>query len=440
MARDLHMYFAYSVFLGVAMLAALPYFACEGIRHGKYWHSLPQRLGWLPKDLLEGSARLPGALWIHAVSVGEVAAAAPLARRLKERFPERRLVISTTTDTGQRMARDRIACADGFFYFPLDWGVVVRRFFRGVRPALVVILEVEIWPNFLRAAREAGVPVIFASARVSERSFGRYRWAGGLIRRALHDADRILAQTEEDARRLTALGAPENHVLVGGNLKFDVAPPPSNPLADWLAEEVARGGRSPVIVAGSIVAGEENAVLDAFARVRDRFPKALLVLAPRKPERFDAASHLAELRGWGLVRRTRSGTALPPDAGVFLLDSIGELGGLYRIADLVFVGGSLFDAGGHNILEPASLGKAPVFGPYMQNFRKIARQFLDCGAAVQVSTADELARVWLGCFSDTARREAIGRAAREMVERNRGATERLLENVEALVGTGGAAQ
>jgi 3-deoxy-D-manno-octulosonic-acid transferase len=432
------MYLAYSFLLTVAMLAALPYFAVEGFRHGKYWRSLPQRLGWLPKELVEGSARAPGALWIHAVSVGEVMAAAPLARRLKERFPHRRLLISTTTNTGQRMARDRIRCADGIFYFPLDWQVVVRRFFRGLRPALIVILEVEIWPNFLRVSRQAGVPVIFASVRVSDRSFRRYRWVGGLIRRALRDASRLFAQTDEDARRLVALGAPQSSVQIGGNLKFDVPPPGRNELADWLAKAAAESRRAPVIVAGSVVAGEENDVLDAFAPVRERFPNALLVLAPRKPERFDAAADIVEARGWGLVRRSRLDPAKPFDAGVFLLDSIGELGGLYGVADLIFVGGSLFDAGGHNILEPAALGKAPTFGPHMRNFREIARKFLDSGAAVQVSTPAELAHVWLDWLSDSSKGEAAGRAARELVERNSGATDRVLESVEMLVAADGA--
>ena len=224
-------------------------------------------------------------------------------------------------------------------------------------------------------------------------------------------------------------------------MKFDAPSPAGNELAGWLAGEVRKAHRSPVIVAGSVVAGEEDAVLDAFARVRGQFPKALLVLAPRKPERFAAAAALVEARGWGLMRRSQlDHLAGPLDAGVFLLDSIGELGGLYRVADLVFVGGSLLDAGGHNILEPASLGKAPIFGPHMQNFREIARTFLASGAAMQVSTADELGRVWLDCFLDEARREAAGRSARELVESNRGATERVVRDVEALVGADGQGQ
>jgi 3-deoxy-D-manno-octulosonic-acid transferase len=434
------MYLAYSLLLAAAMIVMLPYFAVQGLRHGKYWRNLAERLGRLPAELAERGRRSPGALWIHAVSVGEVVAAVPLARRLKQRFPERRLVISTTTITGQQMARERIAWADDFFYFPLDWAWVVRRVFRAVRPALVVILEVEIWPNFLRIARESGVPVVFASARVSERSFRRYRLTDGLIRRVLADASAFLPQTEEDARRLVALGAPEGRVKIGGNLKFDVPPPARNALADWLAAEAASGKRSPVIVAGSVVAGEENAVLDAFARVRERHRDALLVLAPRKPERFEAAAQLAEVRGWGLVRRSAlaPGGALEDGAGILLLDTIGELGGLYDVADLVFVGGSLVRAGGHNILEPAALGKAPVFGPHMDNFREIAGKFLDLGAAAQVASPAELGDVWLGWLDDPARRQATGRAARDLVEANRGAAERAFESVEALIGAGGA--
>jgi 3-deoxy-D-manno-octulosonic-acid transferase len=434
------MYLAYSLLLALAMLVALPYFAVQGLRHGKYWRNLVERLGRLPAELVARATRSPGALWIHAVSVGEVVAAAPLARRLKDRFPDRRLVISTTTITGQRMARERIAWADDFFYFPLDWAWVVRRVFEAVRPALVVILETEIWPNFLRVARASGVPVVFASARVSERSFRRYRLTDGLIRRVLADASAFLPQTEEDARRLVALGAPEERVKIGGNLKFDVPPPARNPLAGWLAAETARGKRTPVIVAGSVVAGEENSVLDAFARVREKYPDALLVLAPRKPERFEAAAQLAEVRGWGLVRRSSLAFdgALDPSAGILLLDTIGELGGLYDVADLVFVGGSLVRAGGHNILEPAALGKAPVFGPHMDNFRDIARRFLDRGAAAQVPSAAELGQLWLDWLDDPARRDTTGSAARELVEANRGAVDRAFECVEALVGMGGA--
>jgi 3-deoxy-D-manno-octulosonic-acid transferase len=434
------MYLVYSLLLAAAMLVALPYFAVKGLRQSKYWRNLPERMGRLPRGMAERSAQLPGAIWIHAVSVGEVVAATPLARRLKEIFPGRRLVISTTTITGQQMARERIGCADDFCYFPMDWAWVVRRFFRGVRPALVVILEVEIWPNFLRVARENRVPVVFASARVSERSFRRYRRMRWFIRRTLAPVAAFLAQTPEDAKRLLELGAREANVTVGGNLKFDVPAPARNALADWLAAQAARGNRTPLIVAGSVAANEENAVLDAFAVVRERYPQALLVLAPRKTQRFEAAAQLAEVRGWGLLRRSRIALGQPIEAetGILLLDSIGELGSLYSIADLVFVGGSLVPVGGHNILEPAALGKAPVFGPHMENFRSIAEKFLDSNAAARVTSATELGQLWLDWLDDPARREAAGEAARDLVERNRGAVDRAVERVEALVETGGA--
>jgi 3-deoxy-D-manno-octulosonic-acid transferase len=433
------MYFAYSLLLAAAMLVALPYFIVVGLRHDKYWRNLPQRLGRLPHEMAERGERSPGAIWIHAVSVGEVAAAAPLARRLKDRFPERRLVVSTTTDTGQRMARERIGWADEFFYFPLDWAAPVRSFFRALRPSVVVILEAEIWPNFLRIARENRVPVVFASARVSERSFRRYRWANGLIERALGDASAFLAQTAEDAQRLVALGAPAGRVSLAGNLKFDVAPPAGNPLADWLAGEIEARSRGPVVVAGSVTAGEEDLVLDAFGRVRERYPAALLVLAPRKPERFDIAAERVAARGWGMARRSglEPGGRLEGSIPVLLVDTIGELGALYRVADVVFIGGSLEPVGGHNILEPAVVGKAPVFGPYMHNFREIARQFLEAHAARQVATAAALGDAWLDLLADAGGRQAMGQAARELVERNRGATERVLERVEALTGGGG---
>jgi 3-deoxy-D-manno-octulosonic-acid transferase len=431
------MYFVYSLLLAGGLIVALPYFAVQGLRHGKYWPNLAHRMGRLPRQLIEAAEKSPGAIWIHAVSVGEVAAAAALATRLKKIYPKRRLIVSTTTITGQRMARERIAFADGWIYFPLDWAWVVRRFFRAVRPGLVVILEVEIWPNFLRVARRQGVPVIFASARVSERSFARYRRFPGFVRRVLGDASAFLAQTDEDARRLVALGASEETVTVGGNLKFDATAPERNALAEWLEKRREREQRTPIIVAGSVVAGEENAVLDAFAQVRERHPAALLVLAPRKPERFASAGEIAEMRGWGLERRSELDLAQEFDreTGILLLDTIGELAGAYTEADLVFVGGSLAPAGGHNVLEPAALGKPPVFGKHMENFREIARRFLDAGAGVQVATANDLAAAWSRWMDDPGARAAAGSAAKELMEKNRGGLDRVVGRTKELLPT-----
>ena len=254
------------------------------------------------------------------------------------------------------------------------------------RAAAVIIVETEIWPNFLRECRRAQVPVIFVNGRLSERSFRGYGRAlsysagalAGFLKKVLGDATLFLMQSEEDAARLIALGAPGERVLVSGNLKYDVAEPDESPLSTWLEAELAKSNRRPVVVAGSVLANEEISVLRAFADVEREFPRALLILAPRKPEQFDNAATIVAESGRKLLRRrdlvfNGAGSAvLPAPVNVFLLDSLGELGGLYRLADAVFVGGSLVPGGGHNILEPAAFGKVPIYGPSMENFREMS--------------------------------------------------------------------
>ena len=432
------MYFLYTLLTALGALLLLPYFAFARWRRGKHFHGLPERLGFLPAALESSAAGPDGAIWIHAVSVGEVLAATPLARRLRERFPGRRLVISTTTPAGQALARERFvppSGADAVFYFPLDWPFPVRRAFHAIRPALVVIVETEIWPNFLRHARRRGVPVVFVNGRISPRSYARslrWKWlAGGFFRRVLGDARLFLMQSPADAERLRSLGADPQRVEVTGNLKYDIAPPAPGPVVDWLAR--AGEKRGPILVAGSVIAGEEEAVLEAFAAVRKRFPAALLVLAPRKTDRFDAAAEIVTRRGLRCLRRSAADLSLPlpGDAEVLLLDSVGELAAVYQVAAAVFVGGSLVSAGGHNILEPAVFGKVPVFGPHMENFRNMAEEFRGAGAALEVAGGEELARRWLELLEDEPRRESLGRVARLLVERNQGATQRVLERLEA---------
>lgn len=435
------MHFLYSVLTAAGMLVLLPYFLFQGLRTGKYVHNLRERLGYLPAEIQSRAAVAPGAIWIHAVSVGEALAALPLARQLKERFPDRPLFVSTTTATGQQLSRQRMDFTDGVFYFPLDWTGPVRRVLGGLRPAIVVILETEIWPNFLRESRRAGVPVVFVNGRISDRSFRRYRllqrYAAEFLARVLDDAELFLTQSEEDARRLGALGAPASRVAVTGNLKYDLAPPPSGRVVSWLEEQLTRQERWPLVVAGSVVAEEELDVLSAFDTVQRKWNHALLVLAPRKPERFAEAASIVAESGWNLVRRSQMDFTkpLPEDTDVLLLDNVGELAGLYRLADAVFVGGSLVPAGGHNILEPAWFSKPPVFGPSMENFKDMARQFLEALAGFEVHNAGDLGARWVQLIEDTDRRERMGRAARKIVERNRGATERNLERIAAILAT-----
>lgn len=448
------MYALYSLLTAAGMLLLAPYFLVRGLIRRKYLSNIPERMGWRFPRELSGAAPAGMAeksIWIHAVSVGEVLAVLPLANQLKKRFPQRRLVVSTTTITGQKIARERMSFADAIFYFPLDWSGPVRRALGATQAGAVIIVETEIWPNFLRECRRTDVPVIFVNGRLSERSFRGYGRAlsysagvlAGFLKKVLGDATLFLMQSEEDAARLTFLGAPRERVLVSGNLKYDFAQPGDNPLSSWFETELMKNGRGPVVVAGSVLGNEEAAVLGAFAAVEREYPLALLVLAPRKPEQFDNAAAIVAASGRKMLRRRdvilngSGGAALPEPVQVFLLDSLGELAGLYRLADAVFVGGSLVPAGGHNILEPAAYGKVPLFGPSMENFREMSGKFLAAGAAVQVRNSQDLGAAWGALLREPERAARMGACARELVDRNRGATERVLEHIERVLGSEG---
>jgi 3-deoxy-D-manno-octulosonic-acid transferase len=447
-------YLLYSMLTGLALILTLPYWLLKGLRQGKYLHSLRERLGTLPDELGVRIKDRAGLLWIHAVSVGEVLAAAPLAKALKLKFPGRPLVISTTTRTGQQLARERMSFADGFFYFPLDWTFCVRRVFRDLKPSAVIVMETEMWPNFLRVCREHHVPVLLVNGRISPRSFARYQgWlqAFGLVLRpflrcVFGDVRQFLMQTQEDAERIRALGAASERVSVTGNLKYDQEMPAETAIVRWLRDQVQSRARRPVIVAGSVVAGEERLVLQAFERVRAKWPRALLILAPRKPERFETAAACVEEVGLKFVRRSRlrlpieaegaleqGGFGIAEEASVILLDSIGELASLYRIADVVFIGGSLVPSGGHNPLEAAVFGKAPLFGPHTQNFQEITANLIAEGAAMRVADRGELGTRWLELLADDARREVMGARAQAVVERSRGAMAKTLGYICAVL-------
>ena len=441
------MYFFYRILTAAGMFFLAPYYALRGWRRSEPVSALWERLGSVPREIVSRAAETRaadgsghGAIWIHAVSVGEVLAAKPLAESLQHRFPGRAIFVSTTTETGQRLARERLQSVDGIFYFPLDWVVPVRRALRSIQPALVIVMETEIWPNFLREARRQGVPVIFANARISEKSFARLkRWeflVGEFFKRTLQDAELFLAQTPEDAARLREMGAAEERVEVTGNLKYDAEPPAASEFGAWLEGQIRTQERWPVFIAGSVVAEEEAAVIAAYDIVQRRWRHALLILAPRKPDRFDAAADIAAAGGWNVVRRSRVDAAKPLDENtdVLVLDSIGELAGLYALADAVFVGGSLVPAGGHNILEPAWFSRPPVFGRSMENFRDMAAQFLAAKAGVEVASGQQLGKVWVQLVEDNSLRERMGKSARGLSERNRGATARSLERIAAVLG------
>jgi 3-deoxy-D-manno-octulosonic-acid transferase len=425
-------YLLYSFLTAVIFVMALPYFLYQALRHNKYVGSVAQRLGYLPVSFnLDGDE----SIWVHAVSVGEVLSARPLMSDLRASYPKLRLFLSTTTLTGQKLARRSVADVDAVFYFPFDWTITARRTLNVVRPRMFVMTETEIWPNLLRECKRRGVKTLMVNGRISYRSFPRYRLVRPFMKRVLADIDRFCVQGEETSRRLIELGADPARIIVTGSLKFDSLESSSIPGRG--RERVLRFFRvppgRPVIIAGSTLKGEEAPVIRAFNRVRASGVNALLVIAARHPERFDEVERLCRHEGLTVVRRSELPIDAEPRADAVVLDTIGELAQLYQIATVVFVGGSLVPAGGHNILEPALYGKPVVFGPHMQNFGEIAETFLTNRAAIQVRTAGELDETMLSLIGDPVRRARVGAAARALVESNRGARDRTMAVIRDLL-------
>ena len=420
-------YLLYSLATAVVLVACAPYFLYQALRHSKYIGSLRQRLGYLPVSL---NLDAEPSIWVHAVSVGEVLAARPVIAELRKQYPSLRLFLSTTTRTGQQLARQSVADVDGTFYLPFDWTFTVRRTLRRVRPRLFVMVESEIWPNLLRECRAGGVKTVVVNGRISRRSFPRYRLVKRWFSRVLADIDRFCVQGEETARRLIGLGADPARVVITGSLKFDAlqtVPVPGRGPQRVLRFFRVRPGR-PVLMAGSTLRGEEEPVVRAFNRLRATpgGQGALLVIAARHPERFAEVERLCRQEGLSTARRTELPIDNEPRVDAVILDTIGELAHLYQIATAVFVGGSIVPAGGHNILEPAAHGKAIVFGPHMENFSEITETFLANDAAVRVQSEGELEEALLSLMGDPVRRARLGAAARALVVANRGAKDKTL--------------
>ena len=421
------MYFLYSLATAVVLLLCAPYFLYQAVRHRKYVGSLRQRLGYLPVSLnLDGDP----SIWVHAVSVGEVLAARPIIAELRKQYPALRLFLSTTTRTGQQLARQSLTDLDDTFYMPFDWPFAVRRTLRRVNPRLFVMVESEIWPNLLRECRVMDVKTVVVNGRISHRSYPRYRLVKGWFRRVLANIDLFCVQGEETSRRLLALGADPARVVITGSLKFDALqtiPVPGRGPQRVLRFFRVRADR-PVLMAGSTLKGEEEPVSRAFNRLRTTpgGQGALLVIAARHPERFDEVERLCRHEGLSTIRRTELPIDAEPRVDAVIVDTIGELAHLYQIATAVFVGGSIVPAGGHNILEPAAHGKAIMFGPYMHNFQEIADTFLANGAAIKVQNERELEDTVLSLMADPVRRARLGAAARALVLANRGAKDKTM--------------
>lgn len=404
------------------------------------WRSLraPEyRRRWGERLSFYSGARLPqldGAIWVHAVSVGEVEAASPLVTALKAKYPHTPLVVTTMTPTGSRRVRDIFGDEVFHVYVPYDLPGAVNRFLDRVRPRVAVIMETELWPNLFRGCARRGVPVVVANARLSERSARGYRRVRGLIRDVLRDVTVIAAQSRADATRFRALGAHSESVQVTGSIKFEIS------LRASLREqaEVLRGqlGRDrPVWIAASTHEGEDEQILDALDRIRHSNPNTLLVLVPRHPERFARVASLCRRHGLETVQRS-AGESPTPSTDVYLGDTLGELTLMYAASDVAFVGGSLVAVGGHNMLEPAALGLPVVTGPHTFNFEEITEMLLAVDGARQIHNTEELASVTDTLLRDANLRHTLGENARRFVENNKGARDQLLEIVaNAMAGT-----
>lgn len=421
------MNFLYSAAAAVALVLTAPLWLIQMARRGKYRAGLGERLGRVPARLRTANAG--PVIWVHAVSVGEVLAVSGLIGELRRKFAGHRVVISTTTATGQKLARDRFG-AENTFYFPLDFAFAVRPYLRALRPVLGIVAETEFWPNFLRLARAGGARIAVVNARISDRSFPRYRRFRAVMRPVLRNVELFLTQGEEDRRRLLEIGAPSDRVQVSGNLKFDIGVPKAVPLVATLQDAMQRAGAGPVLVCGSTVDGEEAMLLRAFAEVLVRFPAAVMILAPRHPERFDEAASLLDACGLRWSRRSQWDGA--GDMRVFLLDSIGELAAMYALANVAFIGGSLAPRGGHNILEAAQHGAAIVVGPHTENFRDIITLFQRADA-LRVVSEEQLAPTLVELLSDDSRRRELGARAAAVLRAHSGATARTLAALESLL-------
>ena len=425
------MYVLYDLLVHLILLVLSPYFVLKMISRGKYRSGIPERFGFLNRDKLkrlDGSGRI---VWFHGVSVGETKAVMPIVKLFKERHPDVRIVFSTTTPTGNKVAKNEGALLiDALIYFPLDLSWVVRRVVRHIRPNLLVVVEKEIWPNVVRILKDNDVPVVIVNGTISERSFRRYKTLSFFFRPIFENIAFFCARTSEDARRVVELGLSPERVRTTGNIKFDICSTSEDRSTIHEIEEAMQlRPTDTIIVAGSTHPGEEEILLDSFRVLKEEFDGLRLVLAPRHPERFAEVESLIKGSGLSYSRRTSGGRG-----DVVLLDTVGELTRVYSLASVAFVGGSLVDGiGGHNLLEPAIYGKPVVYGSYLKSYLYMAEMLEAGGGGIRVDDGKDLVGAIRRLLSDSELRLRVGRCAKEVIEANRGATERCTRIIEDLL-------
>jgi len=424
------MYLAYSLLLSLGLLLFSPYFLFQALAHRKYIDGLRERFGFVP------TLDKQPVIWLHCVSVGETQAARPLVERLRKELPHHALVVSTVTLTGQNLARDLFRTqAVRVFYFPFDWRWTVRRVLGAINPAAVLVMETELWPNFLRECKKREIPVAVVNGRISRKSFARYQRIRFFLRRVLEGVTIAVMQSDKDAARIQALGMLPQRTFTSGNLKFE-----SGIYTDKssdLGERFRLNTNVPLLLAASTHAPEEKIVVESFKRLRESHGARLLI-APRHPERFAEVAALLEASGVSWARRTDTSAASDANAEVILLDTIGELPSVYSLATAVFVGGSIVDRGGHNVLEPAAHGVAVITGAHTHNFHAIVDLLNETNAIVQLPAVEgaeavaALTEVFRRLLDDPEWRSALAARAKEFVSANQGAAERTMKLIAPL--------
>lgn len=423
------MYWFYNICLMIYWLVLVPVLIYRLLFEEGFYDRLKQSAGIMPQPTLQQIANSNG-IWVHAASVGEIVAASPIVRELKRRFPEETVVVSVVTATGHRMARRIIPEADGHIFFPFDLPVITTRIVDIVNPKAILLVETELWPNFLRLAEKRGLPVMMVNGRISDRSARRYAWIHGFTARMLAQIKKFCMQSRLDARYIVEMGADPARVRVTGNTKYDQTyAVVTDEEKEKLRKEFGIYDNHPVIIGGSLHKGEEEILLQAFTKIRQRYPQAHLIMAPREITRGSQVEALAVKYGLTARRRTDE-SATGKDTDVLVLDTIGELGRIYSLADVVFVGGSFVRIGGHNILEPAAHGKPILVGPHMFNFKEIFALLHSEGAVEMCSTPSEFEKLLLELIGDESRLQRMGESALRLVNENQGATAR---NVDAFV-------
>ncbi len=421
-------YFLYNIILTSLLLLACPYFLLRCLVQRRFRKSLPQRLGFFQ------SSSFKRTIWVHAASVGEVRCSIPLLRKIKKEFAHFKIILTTMTSTGNETAKTYLTEADQVLFIPIDHPLVIRRAIEKIQPSLLLIAETELWPNLLRFCGKKGIPVILFNGRISQKSFRRYLFFKFFFKQCLKYISCFLMQTEEDRTRIVEMGGESRKAKAVGNLKFDQTLPSftSEAMVE-MSQSLGLRGNENILIAGSTHSGEEEILINLYKELKEIDPHLVLILAPRHLERLEEVEKTLKKESLSWQRKTsflmKGGGSDQEQSRIILLDTMGELIGLYSLGTLVFVGGSLVPVGGHNPLEPLLFRKCVLFGPYMFNFLEISSRLIGAGGAIQVSGKEDLFTQTKRLFFDREKRKEIGEKGYQFLQKHQGATDRMFEEI-----------